>query len=181
MAAELSRATVFALPSHNEGVPMALLEAMSRSLPVLTTPVGGIPEVIENDRNGLMVTPGDVDAIEVALNRLLSSSAERARLGAAARATIAERYSLSAAIERLAALYRFFGVPERSGRRRPAKTAERVDVELHARIFIRVIFRMLLTSSARRHPLDRIGEQLGHSRRHLIDRMHRALAPYCGR
>jgi glycosyltransferase involved in cell wall biosynthesis len=115
MAQELSRATVFALPSHNEGVPMALLEAMARSLPVLTTPVGGIPEVIENDRNGLMVKPGDVDAIEVALNRLLGSSAERTRLGAAARETIAERYSLSAAIERLAALYRLFGVPERSG------------------------------------------------------------------
>jgi glycosyltransferase involved in cell wall biosynthesis len=113
MAGELSRAGVFALPSHNEGVPMALLEAMSRSLPVLTTPVGGIPEVIENDRNGIMVPPGDVGAIERALERLLQSSAERARLGAAARATIAEKFSLQAAIERLAALYRFFGVPER--------------------------------------------------------------------
>ena len=113
MAGELSRATVFALPSHNEGVPMALLEAMSRSLPVLTTPVGGIPEVIENDRNGLLVPAGNVDAIEAALERLLQSSAERARLGAAARATIAERFSLASTIDRLAALYRFFGVPER--------------------------------------------------------------------
>ena len=113
MAGELSRATLFALPSHNEGVPMALLEAMSRSLPVLTTPVGGIPEVIENDRNGLMVPAGDVDAIEAALRRLLQSTAERARLGAAARATIAERFSLDSTIDRLAALYRFFGVPER--------------------------------------------------------------------
>lgn len=114
MAGELRRASIFALPSHQEGVPIALLEAMSHSLPVLTTPVGGIPEVIESDRNGLMVTPGDVDAIEVALERLLRSSAERERLGAAARATIAERYSLESTIERLAALYRFFGVPERN-------------------------------------------------------------------
>jgi glycosyltransferase involved in cell wall biosynthesis len=113
MAGELSRATVFALPSHNEGVPMALLEAMSRSLPVLTTPVGGIAEVIENDRNGLMVPAGDVDAIEAALERLLRSPAERARLGAAAHATIAERFSLRSTIDRLAALYRLFGVPER--------------------------------------------------------------------
>jgi len=59
------------------------------------------------------VTPGDVDAIEAALARLLESSAERERLGAAARATIAERFSLDSTIERLAALYRFFGVPER--------------------------------------------------------------------
>jgi glycosyltransferase involved in cell wall biosynthesis len=92
---------------------MALLEAMSRSLPVLTTPVGGIPEVIENDRNGLMVPPGNVDAIEAALERLLQSSAERARLGAAARTTIADGFSLASTIDRLAALYRFFGVPER--------------------------------------------------------------------
>jgi glycosyltransferase involved in cell wall biosynthesis len=114
MSDELQRASIFALPSHHEGVPMALLEAMSRSLPVLTTPVGGIPEVIENDRNGIMVTAGDVDAIEAALARLLESSAERERLGAAARATIAERFSLESTIERLAALYRFFGVPERN-------------------------------------------------------------------
>jgi glycosyltransferase involved in cell wall biosynthesis len=113
MAGELLRATIFALPSHNEGVPMALLEAMSRSLPVLTTPVGGIPEVIENDRNGLMVPPGDVEAIEAALERLLQSSAERARLGTAARATIADGFCITSTIDQLAALYRFFGVPER--------------------------------------------------------------------
>ena len=114
MAAELQRASIFALPSHHEGVPMALLEAMSRSLPVLTTPVGGIPEVVENDRNGILVTPGNVDAIEAALGRLLQSFAERERLGAAARATIAARFSLDSTIERLAALYRLFGVPERN-------------------------------------------------------------------
>jgi glycosyltransferase involved in cell wall biosynthesis len=114
MADELRRASIFALPSHQEGVPIALLEAMSHSLPVITTPVGGIPEVVENDRNGLMVPPGDVDAIEAALERLLQSPDERERLGAAARATIAERYSLESTIERLAALYRFFGVPERN-------------------------------------------------------------------
>jgi glycosyltransferase involved in cell wall biosynthesis len=114
MAGELRRASIFALPSHNEGVPIALLEAMSHSLPVITTPVGGIPEVVQNDRNGILVTPGDVDAIEVALEKLLRSSAERQRLGAAARATIAERYSLESTIERLAALYRLFGVPERN-------------------------------------------------------------------
>ncbi len=114
MAAELQRASIFALPSHHEGVPMALLEAMSRSLPVLTTPVGGIPEVVENDRNGILVTPGNVDAIEAALERLLQSFAERERLGAAARATIAARFSLDSTIERLAALYRLFGVPERN-------------------------------------------------------------------
>jgi glycosyltransferase involved in cell wall biosynthesis len=114
MVHELQRASVFALPSHQEGLPMALLEAMARSLPVLTTPVGGIPDLVANDQNGILVTPGDVDAIEAALVRLLESSAERERLGAAARATIVERFSLDATLERLAALYRLFGVPERN-------------------------------------------------------------------
>jgi glycosyltransferase involved in cell wall biosynthesis len=111
---QLSRASIFALPSHAEGVPMAVLEAMARSLPVLTTPVGGIPEVIQDDRNGLMVSPGDVDAIERALVRLLESPELRERLGAAARETIARNYSLDSAIERVAALYRRFGIPDRA-------------------------------------------------------------------
>jgi glycosyltransferase involved in cell wall biosynthesis len=114
MQDELARATVFALPSHAEGVPMALLEAMSRSLPVLTTPVGGIPGVVENDRNGLLVPPGDVDAIERALTKLLDSAQDRTRLGAAARETIAQRFSITATIEQLAAIYRRFGVQDRN-------------------------------------------------------------------
>jgi glycosyltransferase involved in cell wall biosynthesis len=112
MSRELSRATVFTLPSHAEGVPMALLEAMSRGLPVLTTPVGGIPEVVQSDRNGLLVPPGNIDAIEQALVRLLSSPDERAALGTAARATIAEKFALSAIIEQLAALYVQFGLKD---------------------------------------------------------------------
>ncbi|HEV7714220.1 MAG TPA: glycosyltransferase family 4 protein, partial [Steroidobacteraceae bacterium] len=113
MASELSRASVFALPSHAEGVPMALLEAMSRGIAVLTTPVGGIPEVVQNEHNGLLVQPGDVDAIERALLTLLGSSGERARLGEAARNTIAARYSLTAAIEELSSIYRRFGLVDR--------------------------------------------------------------------
>jgi glycosyltransferase involved in cell wall biosynthesis len=113
MQDELARASVFALPSHAEGVPMALLEAMSRSLPVLTTPVGGIPGVVENDRNGLLVPPGDIDAIERALAKLLDSTQDRARLGAAARETIAQRFSIAATIEQLAAIYRRCGVRDR--------------------------------------------------------------------
>ena len=114
MQAELARASVFALPSHAEGVPMALLEAMSRSLPVLTTPVGGIPGVVENDRNGVLVPPGDVDALERALTKLLDSPQDRARLGAAARDTIAQRFSITATIEQLSTLYRRFGIQDRN-------------------------------------------------------------------
>lgn len=113
MRTELSRATVFALPSHAEGVPMALLEAMSWGVAVLTCPVGGIPEVVTSDQNGLLVKPGDIDGIERALVKLLSSSTVRTRLGAAARKTVAERFSQELAVDSLAALYREFGLVDR--------------------------------------------------------------------
>ena len=113
MSSELSRASLFALPSHAEGVPMALLEAMARGLPVITTPVGGIPEVVQNGRNGILVTPQDVDAIAQALRTLLGSASERGRLGTAARETIEQNFALPVTLDRLAAIYHEFGLIER--------------------------------------------------------------------
>src|SRR5690606_10741799 len=112
MNAEFGRACTFVLPSHAEGLPMALLEAMSHGLPVIATPVGGIPEVIEHGRNGLLVPPGDIDALERALTSVLEAPAERSRLGSAARETIEARFSLRTAIEQLAAIYREFGLED---------------------------------------------------------------------
>ncbi len=106
----LAGATIFVLPSHAEALPMALLEAMSWSLPVVTTPVGGIPQVIENEVNGLLVTPGDVDGLAAAIARLMREPALRESLGAAARRTIERSYSLDASIERLIQIYRRFGI-----------------------------------------------------------------------
>jgi len=109
-AAQLDRAAVFALPSHAEGVPMALLEAMAKGLAVVTTPVGGIPQVISDGENGLLVEPGDVEALGGALTRLLSDAGLRRRLGESARRTVEERFSIGATIERLGAIYRSFGI-----------------------------------------------------------------------
>lgn len=58
---------IYILPSYNEGLPISVLEAMSYALPVIATPVGGIPEVVENNINGILVTPGDQDTLESAL------------------------------------------------------------------------------------------------------------------
>ena len=113
LRAELGRATVFALPSYAEGMPMALLEAMSWGLPVIATPVGGIPQVVEHGVNGLLVAPGDSDALAAALERLLRDCALRESLGAAARQTIEARFSLDGALERLGELYRRFGLEPR--------------------------------------------------------------------
>jgi len=79
----LRESHVYCLPSRNEGLPMGLLEAMGNALAVVTTPVGGIPEVVTDGENGLMVEPGDVRALGDCLNRLLTDPEERRRLAKA--------------------------------------------------------------------------------------------------
>ena len=59
----LNWADVFILPSHNEGLPISILEAMSYGCPIISTPVGGIPEVVEDGKNGVIVAPGDDEGI----------------------------------------------------------------------------------------------------------------------
>lgn len=58
---------VYILPSYNEGLPIAILEAMAYSHPVISTPVGGIPEIIKSGENGILVKPGDTKAIADAI------------------------------------------------------------------------------------------------------------------
>ena len=84
----LSKADVFVLPSYNEGLPMALLEAMSWSLPVITTPVGGIPELVTQAQNGLLVNPGDVQQLSEAMQSLIDDENLRLSLGSNARLSV---------------------------------------------------------------------------------------------
>ncbi len=114
--ATLAGATIFVLPSYVEGMPMALLEAMSFGLPVIATPVGGVPEIVTHEVDGLLVPPGDIDALGAAIVRLMSEPGLRERLGHAARETIAMRFSLDSAVERLLGIYRRFGIEPREAR-----------------------------------------------------------------
>lgn len=84
----LSEANIFVLPSYNEGLPMALLEAMAWALPVITTPVGGIPEVILSGKNGILVPPGDVEAMATAITALVTQDDRRIEVGVQARNSI---------------------------------------------------------------------------------------------
>src|SRR5262249_1385971 len=70
-ADQLRRTDVFVLPSFSEGLPMAILEAFAWGIAVVATPVGSIPEVIEHERNGLIVPVGDVQALAQAIRRLV--------------------------------------------------------------------------------------------------------------
>jgi glycosyltransferase involved in cell wall biosynthesis len=108
--AALAASTVFLLPSYLEGMPMALLEAMSWGLPVVATPVGGIPQIVKNEVNGLLVPPADVAALTAAIARLLEDPAFAERLGSAARATIERGFSLDDAMVRLGNIYHRFGL-----------------------------------------------------------------------
>jgi glycosyltransferase involved in cell wall biosynthesis len=104
-ARELARAQIFCLPSHAEGLPMAMLEAMAAGKAVVVTRVGAMPEAIEDRANGMLVPPRDVPALAAALAALLSDDALRTRLGGQARATVVQRFSTEVALAKLAALY----------------------------------------------------------------------------
>jgi glycosyltransferase involved in cell wall biosynthesis len=83
----LAASDVLVLPSRQEGVPMAILEAMAYGLPVIATPVGGIPDVVRHGREGLLVEVGDQGAVTGALARMVAEPTLRASLGREARAT----------------------------------------------------------------------------------------------
>lgn len=84
----LTKADVFILPSYNEGLPMAILEAMSWGLPVISTPVGGIPELVIPNKNGLLVEPGDIQQLSIAMQALITNEELRLKMGRTARESV---------------------------------------------------------------------------------------------
>ncbi len=81
-------ADLFVMPSYTEGLPVVLFEAGAFGLPVITTPVGAIPDLIVNERNGLLVEPGRVDQIAAAIARMARDREARERMGLALREDI---------------------------------------------------------------------------------------------
>lgn len=86
VANQLASADVFTLPSHDEGLPMAMLEAMSLGLPVVVTAVGAIPDVVVDGQEGFLIQPRDVDALSESLRTLISNRDLREQMGSNARA-----------------------------------------------------------------------------------------------
>jgi len=100
----LASLDVLVLPSVYEEMGSVLVEAMAAGLPVVASDVGGIPEVVRHGETGLLVPPGDVDALTAALDRLVADPELRARLAAGARACAAD-YSWPSLAVRVAAVY----------------------------------------------------------------------------
>lgn len=87
LPALLARDQIFVLPSHFEGMPLTLLEAMAAGLPCVTTNICGMRDLIVDGRNGFLIAPGDVAGMASAIRALLASDATRLRIGKAARET----------------------------------------------------------------------------------------------
>jgi glycosyltransferase involved in cell wall biosynthesis len=102
----LCRTDILALPSFCENLPMVILEAFAHGVPVVSTPIGAIPEVVLDEHNGLIVSAGDVEGLAEALRRLLSEPAFRKTLGDNARRDHQDKYDIGNYVERLVALWR---------------------------------------------------------------------------
>lgn len=109
---QLRRAEVFVLPSYSEGLPMSMLEAMAFGKAVVVTPVGGIPEAVQHEQQGLLVQPGQPRELADALLRLLQDGELRLRLGQQARQRVAERFGVERVLGQVADLYRELGIEE---------------------------------------------------------------------
>ena len=101
----LGAADVFCLPSRHEGLPVSLLEAMQAGLACVTTRVGGIPGVISDGVDGLLVGPSDPEALAEALQRVLLDTELARSLGERARAVVDQSYGIGAAAAAYADLY----------------------------------------------------------------------------
>lgn len=106
----LAKAAIYVLPSFAEGLPMSILEAMSAGLPVVSTPVGGIPEAITDGKEGFLVAAGDAEALCEAICQLLSDRELRQKMGQCAHDTFNSRFHVDVVLPKLEAIYRHFGV-----------------------------------------------------------------------
>lgn len=126
----LEQSDVLVLPSRNEGLPMAILEAMAYGLPIVSTPVGSIADAVINGENGFLTPVGDGKSLAAALSSLARDAPLRRRMGACARQRYLDMFNITAFNVRLAEIFR------RSKKRLPVSTIEVVtggkEAQVHA-------------------------------------------------
>jgi len=101
----LAALDLFVLPSLWEGLPNAVLEAMAAGLPVVATAAGGTPELVVDGETGLLVPPGDVTALEEAIERLLRDPGLRRKMGEAGRKRVEGHFTIKQTVAQTVALY----------------------------------------------------------------------------
>jgi glycosyltransferase involved in cell wall biosynthesis len=102
---QLAQCDVFMMPSVSEGMPVALLEAMAYARAIVATPVGGIPDVVSDDAEAILVAHGDPAALTTGVLRAVGDRELRARLGRAAQARVEEEFNREKIFGRIAAIY----------------------------------------------------------------------------
>ncbi|MEM2280868.1 MAG: glycosyltransferase family 4 protein, partial [Candidatus Bathyarchaeia archaeon] len=98
-------ADIFVLPSIYENLPFALLEAMATALPVVTTSVGGIPEVIQNGRNGLLSIPLDFHDLADKILYLLENPGFASEIGVSGRKTVKDKFNWQKIVRQVLEVY----------------------------------------------------------------------------
>jgi glycosyltransferase involved in cell wall biosynthesis len=96
----------FVLPSANEGTPVTAIESLASGCPVVATRVGGVPDVVEDGVDGILVNVGDLDALAGALSRLAADPELRRQMGEAGRQRVLPRYAVERLIDDVDGLYR---------------------------------------------------------------------------
>jgi glycosyltransferase involved in cell wall biosynthesis len=122
----LEQADVFVLPTNNEGLPLALIEAMCYGLPVLTTPASGIPDIVTSGKNGLLVMPGAIQPLSEAMQLLIEDETLRLSMGKAARET-AESLDVKSFWARLSEIYTAVLSSDRNPHLAEKRPAEALD------------------------------------------------------
>lgn len=103
----LKETMIFILPSYNEGMPMSILEAMSYGIPIISTNVGGIPELVKSE-NGILINPGDIEELEKAIEVLIKDEKMRLEISKSNYNIIINRYSQEKHNKSLLNLYESF-------------------------------------------------------------------------
>lgn len=102
----LLKSDLYILPSYNEGLPMSILEAMASGLPVISTPVGGIPDAVINDKNGYLITPGDAESLAKNILKLNKNKALWKSMSAESSRIAEAKYDMSRIELELTELYK---------------------------------------------------------------------------
>lgn len=102
----LQESGIFLFPSYHEGMPMAVLEAMAYGMGIVTTSVGGIPQLIQDGESGFLTTPGDTEAMAEDVSKLIQDGELCRSMGGQARETVKQKYSLEIHLQKLEETYR---------------------------------------------------------------------------
>ena len=96
---------IYVLPSYNEGMPGSVLEAMAAGVPIISTPVGAIPEIVIENKNGYLIKPGDINELYSKLKLLSQNKNLRERMGKESKRIIQEKFDVEKIVNKLLKIY----------------------------------------------------------------------------